>query len=227
MHSLGRWKARLELPQRHLIVEFPYYFHNAVNNIYPASSVFYMGEFTITLLNPPEASAESQNPGFDALFSAHHRQVFRAAYRVTGNLQDAEDILQSVFLRLLAREGQLSARDNNAAYLCRSAINASIDLLRSRARTQHESLVEEEHMATQGEADSIARQEELRQILRNAMLSLDSHTAEVFALRYFEEFSNAEIAVLLDTSPNTIAVTLHRARAHLQEILGEFEGDDQ
>lgn len=186
-----------------------------------------MGDFAITLLNPPATGAESLNPGFDALFSAHHRQVFRAAYRVTGNLQDAEDILQSVFLRLLAARGQSGAHDNPAAYLCRAAINASIDLLRSRARTQHESLVEEEHFAQQGEPDSIARQEELRQILREAMLTLDAHAAEVFALRYFEEFSNAEIAVLLDSSPNAIAVTLHRARARLQEILGEIEGDDQ
>lgn len=186
-----------------------------------------MGDFAITLLNPPKSGAGTKSAGFDTLFNAHHRQVFRAAYRVTGNLQDAEDILQSVFLRLLAGRGQSGTSDNPAGYLCRAAINASIDLLRSRARTQTESLNEEEHQALQGAADSDVRQAELRRILRDALLTLDAHAAEVFALRYFEEFSNSEIAVLLDTSPNSIAVTLHRSRAHLQEILGEFEGENQ
>ena len=184
-----------------------------------------MGDLAITLLDPPESGARNLAPDIDALFNAHHRQIFRAAYRVTGSLQDAEDILQSVFLRLLADRSTAALGDNPAAYLCRTAINASIDLLRVRLRTQHESLIEEEHLARQGQADTLARQAELRQTLRKAMLTLDGMTAEVFALRYFEDFSNAEIAVLLDTSANTIAVTLHRARTRLQEILGEFDGD--
>ncbi|MEQ8953000.1 MAG: sigma-70 family RNA polymerase sigma factor [Gammaproteobacteria bacterium] len=161
-------------------------------------------------------------PGFDELFAAHHRKVFRAAYRVTGSTQDAEDILQSVFLRLLQRrDGLEGGGDNPAGYLCRSAINASIDLLRSRARSPGESLIEEMHASEDG-ADDGVRQAEIRKQLRTAMLALEPGTAEVFALRYFEEFSNREIAVLLDTTPNSVAVTLHRARARLQDLLGEF-----
>ena len=186
-----------------------------------------MGDFAITLLNPPRSGAGATAPAFDELFNTHYKKVFRAAYRVTGNLQDAEDILQTVFLRLLTGRGQSNNSDNPGGYLCRSAINASIDLLRSRARTQNESLDETQHEAIQDDADKVIQQAELRRHLRTAMLELDAHAAEVFALRYFEEYSNAEIAVLLDTSPNSIAVTLHRARARLQEILGEFEGDNQ
>lgn len=186
-----------------------------------------MGDYAITLINEPRAGDVRMTPTFDELFSEHHKKVFLAAYRVTGNLQDAEDILQSVFLRLLNRREQPNSGDNPAGYLCKAAINASIDLLRSRSRAQTESLDEQIHPSTQGAADGDVRQAELRRHLRIALLSLEQRAAEVFALRFFEDFSNTEIAVLLDTSPNSIAVTLHRARTHLQEIFGELEGENR
>ena len=58
--------------------------------------------------------------------------MFLAAYRVSGSIQDAEDVLQSVFLKLLKQDGGRYAADNPASYLCRAAINASLDVLRSR-----------------------------------------------------------------------------------------------
>lgn len=166
-------------------------------------------------------------PTFDALFNEHHRKVLLSAYRVTGNIQDAEDVLQSVFLRLLSRPEKLAMAENSAGYLCKSAINGSLDLLRSRKRNQTEMLNEEILPSTQGAADTEVKQTEQRLQLRTALLSLDQRAAEVFALRVFEDFSNAEIAVVLDTTTNSVGVTLHRARAKLQEILGELEGEDR
>ncbi len=177
-----------------------------------------MGDHAIKLHEEPKSGESRMTPGFDELFAAHQRKVYLAAYRVTGNAQDAEDILQSVFLRLLQRQQDPDSRANPAGYLCRSAINAGIDLLRSRARAQSETLIEEMH-SSDGAADDELRQAEIRRHMRAAILELEPATAEVFALRYFEDFSNREIAVLLDTTPNSVAVTLHRARARLQELL--------
>ena len=186
-----------------------------------------MGDHAITLLKEPQSGADRMTPTFDELFSEHHKKVLLAAYRVTGNLQDAEDVLQSVFLRLLKRRKYLNSGDNPAGYLSKAAINASIDLLRSKRHTQTDTLNEEIHPSSPGAADSEARQAEQRQHLREALLTLEQHAAEVFALRFFEDFSNVEIAMLLDTSPNSIAVTLHRTRTRLQEILGELEGENR
>lgn len=186
-----------------------------------------MGDHAITLLKDPGLAANQMTPSFDELFSEHHEKVFLAAYRVTGNPQDAEDVVQTVFLRFLTRRDQSYTGDSPAGYLCRSAINGSIDLLRSRQRAPTENLIEERHQAEAGAAESEMEQLELRKALREALLKLESPTAEIFALRYFEDYSNAEIAVILDTTPNNIAVTLHRARAQLQDILGELQGDDR
>lgn len=186
-----------------------------------------MGDHAINMLDEPATGADRRMTTLDELFAAHQRRVFLVSYRVTGDVQDAEDIMQSVFMRVLKRPELLAECDNPAAYLCRVAINASIDLLRFRVRAPSETLIEELVESEVGAADAEARQAELRECLRAALLQLEPHTAEVFALRYFEELGNAEIAVLLDTSPNSVAVTLHRARARLQEILGDFDGDDQ
>jgi DNA-directed RNA polymerase specialized sigma24 family protein len=59
------------------------------------------------------------------------------------------------------------------------------------------------------------------------LLALDRHSAEVFALRVFEDFSNPQIAAVLDMSSNGVAVTFHKARTQLQEILGELEGENR
>src|SRR5690242_11919667 len=80
------------------------------------------------VLNPPQE--------LDLLFTEHHDHVFRAAYRVTGNPVDAEDVLQTVFLRLARRKDKLDLSPNPGSYLHRAAVNASLDLLRSRIRSR-------------------------------------------------------------------------------------------
>jgi len=185
-----------------------------------------MGDHAITLINEPQSGEAARALTFDELFNAHQKKVFLAAYRVSGNIQDAEDVLQAVFLRLLNRSQQPDDRDSSPAYLCRAAINGSLDLLRSRARVQTESLDEQIFPSTVGAAESETRQAEQRRHLRKAIQSLDARAAEVFVLRVFEDFSNAEIAVVLETSSNNVAVIYHKARTQLQEILGELEGDN-
>ena len=67
--------------------------------------------------------------GFAGLYQRHYGAVFRAALRVTGNPADAEDVLQTVFLRVLARGADDALP---AAYFRRAAVNAAVDVLRRR-----------------------------------------------------------------------------------------------
>lgn len=180
-----------------------------------------MGNHAIIWPNVHRLDGSEMKPTVDDLFSEHYEKVMLAAYRVTGNLQDAEDVLQTIFLRLLKRDELSINLNSSAAYLCQAAINASLDLLRSRKRVQTELFNEEIHASEKEAPDSNIHGAELSDQLRKALLRLDQRTAEIFALRYFEEFSNAEIAALMETSSNTVAVTIHRARAQLQDILGK------
>jgi len=159
--------------------------------------------------------------GLERIFLEHQGRVFRAAYRITGNAQDAEDVLQTVFLRLARREGGEPPR-NLPSYLYRAAINAALDVL--RARKQPESVALEDVQGSLPECPGSGpegRQEagELRDRLRRALARLGPRSAEVFALRYLEDYDNREIARMLGTSRLTIAVTLHRARFRLRREL--------
>src|SRR5438270_123393 len=68
----------------------------------------------------------------EQIFKEHHGMVFRAAYRVTGNADDAEDVLQTVFLRLAKRDAGAEPVGNMPSFLHRAAVNAALDLIRSR-----------------------------------------------------------------------------------------------
>ena len=91
----------------------------------------------------------------------------------------------------------------------------------SRQRAPTEQLIEDDHRSHFGAADSDTRLRELRERLRKALATIDPHAAEVFALRFFEDFSNAEIAELMGASSKTIAVTVHRTREKLQHLIGQ------
>ena len=58
--------------------------------------------------------------------------MFRAAYRITGNANDAEDVLQTVFLRMVKRDAAAEPVGNMASFLHRAAVNAALDLMRTR-----------------------------------------------------------------------------------------------
>jgi len=170
--------------------------------------------------NPPSPPEELEN-----LFRQHYDQVFRAAYRITGHAGDAEDVLQTVFLRLARRKGSLDLEPNPHSYLRRAAINAALDLVRARAGARQ---VDLEEVATEVADNPRLSPEarhadgELRRALRTAISKLNPNAAEMFVLRYFEGYDNREIASLLGTSHLVVGVTLHRTRGKLRKEIGEF-----
>ena len=168
-----------------------------------------------------------------AAFEQHGRQVFRTAYRITGNVEDAEDVLQTVFLNTLRRGREQTPGDRlgrtPGSYLARSAVNGALDVLRRRRvglDSDTDAVGELPDTATHGAAQSVW-QDELRVRLRAALSTLSPNWAEIVALRYFEDLSNVEIAELLGTSASTVAVTLHRARARLRAVLAGTPDADQ
>jgi RNA polymerase sigma factor (sigma-70 family) len=178
----------------------------------------------------PVASASQTLPvvemreGLSDLFAMHHRRVLMAAYRITGSMADAEDVAQSIFLRLAA--GPEFAVSNAGSYLYRAAINGALDLLRRRNAAASEPLDSAAGVASQGRGsrpEAEAASSQLVQWLRTALGDLSPRAAEMFTLRYVEELDNREIASLMNASQAVVAVTLHQARAKLKKQLTEME----
>ena len=165
-----------------------------------------------------ESAVPTLTRDFSQSFEAHHGLVFRTAYRITGNAADAEDVLQTIFLRLLRMAPTAALPENEESYLRRAAVNASVDLIRARHTERrvplNQAVVEAGKVPDDG----------LRDALRQALAKLNPQSAEIFALRYFEDFTNPEIARALRISQVSVAVKLHRARHQLQKELLSYRG---
>ncbi len=169
------------------------------------------------LPNPPSE--------LESLFRQHNEQIFRTAYRITGSASDAEDVLQTVFLRLVRRTEGVDLAPSPAAYLKRAAVNASLDLMRSRTRAKAVAMEDVETDLIQNPSLNPERQHadaELRRLIQQAISRLGKTAAEMFVLRYFEGYGNSEIAEMLGTSQMVVAVTLHRSRARLRKEIGTY-----
>ena len=154
--------------------------------------------------------------GFAELYERHYEAVFRAALRVTGNPADAEDVLQTVFLRIIARGAQGGDVEDGAlpaAYFRRAAVNAAVDVLRRR-ELRADAVYDDSapHAAVQSPLL-------LKERLRRAIAALDNEDASLFLLRYVEGLSNEELAGMFKVEKSNVAVRLHRIRHRLQAEL--------
>jgi RNA polymerase sigma factor (sigma-70 family) len=160
----------------------------------------------------------------EEVFRAHQVAVLKAAYRVTGSMADAEDVSQSVFLRLARGTVDPANISNLQSYLRKSAVNAALDLIRARGLREvvpvetADSLQSNSTLSPERELSSL----EIKNWLRRALGTLNPRAAEMFALRYLEGLDNPEIARMMNTSQAVVAVTLHRTRAQLKKRLRAF-----
>jgi RNA polymerase sigma-70 factor, ECF subfamily len=157
-------------------------------------------------------------------FLENHEMVYKAAFRITGNASDAEDVLQTLFLRLVRREWLPDPRCGWPAYLHRAAVNIALDIIRTRTRQvalgDSELMLEESRPDPHREHSSA----ELRKWFTTALAELNPIAAEMFTLRYVEGYRVQEIAKLLRTSKGTVAVTLFRTRSRLRKSMRKFLG---
>jgi len=168
-----------------------------------------------TLITTHEVPIPIIPNALDAMYREHHTMVFRTAYRVTGNVSDAEDVLQTVFLRMVRRDDSADAIEHPENYLRRAAVHAALDLVRAR---RSGTVVDLDRLPATG--GSQPDNGDLRDLLRQALSELPERSAEIFSLRFFEGLTNPEIAKALGISSITVAVTLHRTRRILQKALG-------
>ena len=157
-------------------------------------------------------------------FIANHEMVYRAAFRITGNASDAEDVLQTLFLRLIRREWIPDHGSAWSPYLHRAAVNIALDIVRMRGRQV--SLGETELMLEGNRPDPHQEHSstELRKGFTSALTELNPNAAEIFTLRYLEGYKIQEIAGMLKTSKGAVAVTLFRTRSRLRKSMRKFLG---
>ena len=132
---------------------------------------------------------------------------------MTGNSADAEDVLQTVFLRMIGNSLPLDPASLPEAYFRRAATNAAIDILRRKSWLAETAIEEGRHYGS-GENTAL-----LKERLRRALAKLPPGDAELFVLCYLEGYSYDELAEQFRQERGTIGSRLHRIRAVLQKHL--------
>ena len=182
-------------------------------------------------VEPALAQSETDSgPWLETIYRENSGIVLQAAYRVTGNSEDAEDVLQTIFTRLARRSDKPDFATSPKAYLYRAATNTALDIVQSRrvrSSVSIEDSGEAVHRDPSPEPERRQIGRDLQDRLREALTRVSRRSAEIFALRYFEGFDNTEIAEHLGTTTNTIAVTLHRVREQLKTEMAPLMGGSQ
>jgi len=168
---------------------------------------------TLSLATYAERTFMTPIEGVQALYERHSETVYRSALRVTGNPADAEDVMQTVFMRVLHQEIPLDPEATPSSYFRRAATNASLDILRRRT-SRNEAPLDDGLGRASPESSGV-----LKEQLRRAIGQLDPKDAELFVLRFVEGMSNGELAQLLGVEKAQIAMRIYRIRQQLQQEL--------
>jgi RNA polymerase sigma-70 factor, ECF subfamily len=183
------------------------------------------------------AAAEEARKGnqhaFRVLVERHSRPVFRLAFRMTGNEQDAEDVVQESFLRAFRQIQSFDGRSAFGTWLYRIAANCSLDLLRARkiredrrvSPTEEESFGWLENVATSAPSpERLTQSGQIASLLRPALAQLSDMERTAFILRHYEGCDIDQISQVLGVKANAAKHTVFRAvqklRRALEPVLG-------
>ena len=164
---------------------------------------------------------------FRVLVERHSRPLFRLAFRMTGNQQDAEDMVQETFLRAYRRIGNFDERASFGTWLYRITVNCSLDLVRARKRRSEQSGAANPEMddpleslaATAPTPDRMAMSEEARTRIAEAMEELSVSEKTAFVLRHYEGMCIDEVSRVLGCRPGAARHSVFRAVQKLRRAL--------
>jgi RNA polymerase sigma-70 factor (ECF subfamily) len=158
---------------------------------------------------------------FESAVAPHFSALYRAAYRLTGGRQDAEDLVQEVCFRAYAQIARVAALDSARAWLLRVQYRMFVDGVRRRNRSpltaltaeQAESLVSEEPGPEQSAEAAYAQRQ-----LQHAWLQLAKEQRALLAL-HAEGYALAELHEITGLDKTVLSARLHRARTRLANLI--------
>lgn len=166
---------------------------------------------------------------FGLLVERHSRHVFRVAYRMTGNEQDAEDVVQETFLKAYRQIARFESRSRFGTWLYRIAINCAHDMLRQRPKgtttsvdADETTLSYETSRAAGGsppDLDRVVFSAEVQQRVSETLSSLSENERAAFVLRHYEGLSIEEVGQTLGLRTSATKHSIFRAVQKMRRAL--------
>ena len=174
---------------------------------------------------------EGDCDAFRALVERHSHGAFRVAFRLTGNEQDAEDVVQESFLKAYRQLGRFESRSNFGTWFHRIVVNCSMDLLRARQARRERGQVEDAEQVMQRlpaagpGPEHMARGEEIRRRVEASLAGLSPLERAAFTLRHYEGRSIEEIGSTLGLRTGAAKHSVFRAVRKLREALASLRSE--
>ena len=181
---------------------------------------------TIRLIHLARGGDEA---AFESIIRSYERRVLKVAYRMVGNLHDAQDVAQEVFVRLWRHLDKIRDEDKFSTWLYRMVMNASYDLLAVRKRSSGSVSLDDPQSGSWDLSDDDAipldRRIVARDLQARVVAALDRLTPSertVFVLRDLEDLEVVEIAKIQNINKITVRRHLSTARHKMRAVLIEL-----
>lgn len=164
---------------------------------------------------------------FSVLVKRFHNLIYSITYRMLGDVAEAQDLTQEVFLKIYRQIGQYDPTLPLRPWVRRLACNLTLNHLRKK-RPAHLSLIEAgadkqaRLPSPLPDQESALLTESRNKRLQKALMELPEHYRMAFTLKYVEEMTSLEIAEAMQTNQNTVKTWLVRAREMLRRSLDDL-----
>lgn len=158
------------------------------------------------------------------LVEKYKHMVFTLAFRMVKNREEAEEVLQDVFIKVYNAVDSYNGDAKFSTWLYKIAYNKSLDYLKKQKRSLDTFSVDDYENMDFAEMENITRnieEKERKEAIGKILKELSAKDSVLITLYYYEELSLIEIAKVMDLSPNTVKVQLHRSRKRLAKLLKE------
>lgn len=174
-----------------------------------------------------ERFARGESRAFDTIVEKYEQRVYAIALRMTGNVEDARDAMQDVFISALRALRSFRGDAQLSTWIHRVAVNASLDVLRKRKRhiAQPLEAAGERPSDDIGPEDAAARAARAVEVQRALQAVSEEHRA-VLVLHDLQDLDYAETAAALDIPVGTVKSRLHRARTEMARLLGHLRDSE-
>jgi len=182
-----------------------------------------------------ERTLAGDRDAFRVLVERHSQNVFRLAYRMTGNRHDAEEVVQEVFLRAYQKLRQFASRANFGTWVYRITANYAIDRMRQRRKEEARREAPRAEGQEKTESDPVnlvhdgkptperlTQSIELRKQMQQALAALSHAERTAFVMRHWEGCGIEEIAAVLKSNSGSAKNTVFRAVQKLRRSLQPF-----
>lgn len=172
-----------------------------------------------------ELARSGDADAFRDLVVRHTQRVFSTAFRITGNADDADDVVQETFLRAYRKLRLFDGRSQFGTWLHRITVNCSMDLMRKKMRRgahemSDEAIGEGRLIAMDPRPDRLAASGEVGREVHKVLRSLSPTERTAFVLRHFEGYSSKEIGQMLGMRSGAIRNAVFRAVKKMRSTLG-------